>query len=76
MTIYKCIVTLTNGCHVIKRINEDVVAILAYAFRRKQNDPWLTERYENLFKSLELIPRTIEKMLFINEYTGERLELA
>ncbi|UKK52692.1 hypothetical protein [Prevotella sp. E2-28] len=76
MTVFKCIVTLKNGSHTIKRFNRDIVEKLAYAFRCKQRDPWLRERYANLFKSLDLIPQLVTKLLFINEYTGERLELA
>lgn len=76
MTNYKCIVTLTNGAHRIVRMTKDVVAKLSYAFRRKQNDPWLTKRYEDVFMQLELLPEQVARLLFINEYTGERLEIA
>jgi len=76
MTNYKCIVTLKNGAHKIVRMTKDVVAKLVTAFRKQQNDPWLTERYEQVFAHFELTPSQVLKLLFINEYTGERLEVA
>lgn len=76
MTNYKCIVTLSNGAHRIVRMTKDVMAKLVYAFRRKQSDPWLTERYEDVFKKFELLPSQVVKLLFINEWTHERLEIA
>lgn len=76
MTNYKCIVTLKNGAHKIVRMTKDVMARLVVAFRKNQRDPWLTERYENTFQSYGLNPAQVLKLLFINEYTGEKLEIA
>lgn len=76
MTIFKCIVTLTCGEHRVKRFNRDMVEKLSYAFRCKQRDPWLNERNANTFRQLSLQPKTVKELLFINEYTGERLQLA
>jgi len=76
MTNYKCIVTLKNGAHRIVRMTKDVMATLTYAFRRNQSDPWLTKRYADVFKRFDLLPSQIASLLFINEYTGERLEVA
>lgn len=74
--MFRCVVTLRNGAHKIVRMTVDVMAKLTYAFRRKQSDPWLTERYEDVFRQFELLPSQVVKLLFINEYTGERLEIA
>ena len=76
MTNYRCVVTLSNGAHKIIRVTKDVMAKLVTAFRCQQRDPWLTKRYEQAFRDLELVPRMVSKLLFINEYTGERLEIA
>ncbi len=76
MTNYRCIVTLSNGAHKIVRMTKDVVARLVTAFSKSQRDPWLRKRYEETFKSLGLVPHQVKKLLFINEYTGEKLEIA
>ena len=76
MTNYKCIVTLKNGAHKIVRMTKDVVAKLVTAFRKQQNDPWLTKRYADVFAQYELPPSQVKSLLFINEYTGERLTVA
>lgn len=75
MTNYRCIVTLKNGAHKIMRMTKDVMARLTYGFRRSQTDPWLCKRYEDIFRQFELKASEVAKMLFINEYTGERLEI-
>lgn len=76
MTNYRCIVTLTNGAHKIVRMTKDVMATLVTGFRKMQNEPWLTKRYVEVFKRFELMPSQVSKLLFINEYTGEKLEIA
>lgn len=76
MTNYKCIVTLANGAHKILRMTIDVMATLVTAFRANQRYPWLIKRYEDVYKKLELLPQQVVGLLFINEYTGERLEIA
>lgn len=76
MTNYKCIVTLTNGAHRIVRMTVDVMAKFITAFRERQRAPWLCKRYEEFFRSLELLPSQVKSLLFINEYTGERLSVA
>lgn len=75
MTNYKCIVTLRNGAHRIVRMTIDVVATLVTAFRRKQSDPWLSPRYEEVFRRFGLDSSIVSALLFINEYSGERLEI-
>lgn len=57
-------------------MTKDVVARLVMAFRKKQSDPWLHKRYADTFEQFELSPSQVLKLLFINEFTGERLEIA
>ncbi len=76
MVIFKCIVTLTCGEHRVKRFNRNMVEKLAYAFRCKQRDPWLNERNASTFNQLSSTPQSVKELLFINEYTGERLQLS
>ena len=76
MTNYKCIVTLRSGAHKIVRMTKDVMARLVMAFRKNQTDPWLTRRYEETFENLGLTPGQVIRLLFINEFTGEKLEIA
>ena len=76
MTNYRCVVTLKNGAHKIVRMTKDVMARLVTAFRKAQTCPWLTKRYEDTYKEFGLTPQNVIRLLFINEYTGERLEIA
>jgi len=74
MTNYRCIVTLSKG-HKVLRMTRDVVAHMVSEYRRMQGQ---------LFRSTvsvvvggeSLLMNDVKKMLFINEWTGERLEIA
>lgn len=76
MTNYKCIVTLHNGAHKIARMTKSTVACLATGFRNMQGGI-LTRRYGDALKAAAgLSSRQVKSFLFINEWTGERLEIA
>jgi len=75
---FRCIVTLQNGFHRTLRLSIDKVAKFVAAIRQlvaiKNFDaPWLTERYENFFKEIELCPADFLAAKFINERDGSEL---
>ena len=46
------------------------------AFRSAQKSPWLIKRHADLFERFGLTPSQVLCLLFINEYTGEKLVVA
>lgn len=76
MTNYKCIVTMKNGSHKIVRMAKNVMAHIVYEYRKFQqsifNDIVLLELPADVW----LILNNVKSFLFINEWTGERLEIA
>ena len=76
MTYFRCIVTLRNGAHKILRMTRDVMATMVTAFRSAQKSPWLIKRHADLFERFGLTPSQVLCLLFINEYTGEKLVVA
>lgn len=75
MTNYKCVVTLRNGAHKIVRMTKDVMAHLVSEFRKCQRDIF-ADRKEIVIHDVLLLLNDVKMLLFINEYTGERLEIA
>ncbi len=71
--IFKCVVTLSNGMHKVVRMAIDKVARMAAAVRQLKEQPWLTRRYDELFKELEILPEEFVSCKVINERTGEEL---
>ena len=76
MTNYKCIVTMKNGSHKIVRMAKNVMAHVVYEYRKFQqsifNDTVLLELPADVW----LILNNVKSFLFINEWTGEKLEIA
>ena len=71
--VFKCIVTLKNGAHRIVRMTIDKVAKFTAAMRMLKESPWLTRRYEDFFKELDINADDVAHCKFINEWTGETL---
>lgn len=71
--IFKCVVTMSNGMHKIVRMTIDKVAQFAAAMRELRNSPWLTQRYERFFESIDVDWRQVKSCKFINERTMETL---
>jgi len=76
MTNYKCIVTLKNGAHSIVRISRDVMAHIVSEFRKFQKSIFCDVVLLQLPADVVLVLNNVKKMLFINEWTGEKLEVA
>ena len=76
MTNYKCIVTLKNGAHRIVRITRDVMAHIVSEFRKFQKNIFRDVVLLELPADVVLVLNNVKKMLFINEWTGEKLEVA
>lgn len=75
MTNYKCIVTLKNGAHKLMRVTFDVMAKIVTAFREMQKCIF-NDRVVLVVNGTSFTLNDIMKMVFINEYNGERLEVA
>lgn len=75
MTNYRCVVTLKNGAHRILRMTRDVVAHVVYHFRKMQQSIF-SDRVVLTVNGQPFTLNDVKRMLFINEYTGERLEIA
>lgn len=75
MTYFKCIATLENGAHKIVRVTRDVMATLVFGFRSLQGGVQV-RHYKETAERLGLDWLRVHKMLFINEYTHDRLEIA
>ena len=71
--IFKCVVTLKSGAHKVVRMAVDKVARFAAAMRDLRTSPWLSQRYEEFFRSIEIDFREITSYKFINERTGDVL---
>ena len=76
MTNYKCIVTLKNGSHKIVRMTKDVVAHVVTEFRKFQSSIFKDVVLLELANETFLVLNNIRQFVFINEYTGEKLEVA
>ena len=75
MTYYKVIAENQDGSHKIAKVTKDVMATLVFGFRSLQEGIQI-KRYKDAAESLGLAWLKINKMLFINLYTGDRLEVA
>ena len=71
--IFKCVVTMRNGAHKIVRMTNDKVARFCAAMRELRTSPWLTQRYEDFFRDLEVDFRQVLSCKFINERSGDVL---
>ncbi len=74
MTNYKAIVTLKNGGHKIMRMTRDVMAHMVSEFRKMQRSIF-NDKVELSVNGSSIILNEIKALLFINEWTGERLEI-
>lgn len=74
MTNYKAIVTLKNGGHKIMRMTRDVMAHMVSEFRKMQRSIF-NDKVELSVNGSCIILNEIKALLFINEWTGERLEI-
>lgn len=70
---FKCVVTLANGFHKIVRMSIDKVAKMRAALRQLKESPWLTKRYVDFFREMEISATEVMGCKFINESTGEVL---
>lgn len=75
MTYYKVVAENHDGSHKIAKVTRDVMASLIFGFRCLQEGVQ-TRRYKEIAESVGLSWLSVHKMLFINLYTGERLEVA
>lgn len=75
MTYYKLIAENHDGSHKIAKVTKDVMATLVFGFRCMQEGV-LTKRFKDAAESIGLAWLGVHKMLFINMYTGDRLEIA
>lgn len=75
MTNYKCIVTLRSGAHKLVRVTRDVMAHIVTEYRKMQRSIW-RDRSVLEVNGTTLTLNDIAKMVFVNEWTGEKLEIA
>lgn len=76
MTNYKCIVTMKNGSHKIVRMAKNVMAHVVYEFRKFQQSIFSDIVLLELPADVYLMLNDVKSLLFINEWTGEKLEVA
>lgn len=76
MTNYKCIVTMKNGSHKIVRMAKNVMAHVVYEFRKFQQNIFSDIVLLELPADVYLMLNDVKSLLFINEWTGEKLEVA
>lgn len=76
MTNYKCIVTMKNGSHKIVRMAKNVMAHVVYEYRKFQQSIFSDIVLLELPADVYLMLNDVKSLLFINEWTGEKLEVA
>jgi len=76
MTNYRCIVTMKNGSHKIVRMAKNVMAHVVYEFRKYQQSIFSDIVLLELPADVWLLLNEVKNLVFINEYTGEKLEIA
>lgn len=69
--IVRCIVELKNGLHKTVRVAVDKFRMMFMAVKQLQGFPFITDRYRNFLRELEINPYQIQGCKFINERTGE-----
>lgn len=74
MATFRTIVSLKNGGHKTERVGKDIMAHLVTEFRKMQRQLF-NNRIEISVNGTYYTLNDIKSLLFINEWTGERLEI-
>lgn len=75
MENYKCIIALNNGAKKILRGGTDVVAHIVCEFRKFQRSIF-NDAVKLTIQGVTFVLNDVKSFLFINEWTGERLEIS
>lgn len=76
MTNYKCFATMNNGATKIFRGSVEFVAHIVSEYRKFQKSIFNEEVELKIYDEEKLTLNNVSRFLFINEWTGERLEIS